>query len=121
MRVIIINVILTTLTTITIIIKSPHPGPQGSAPNPLPLPPQVVEEKRASRRSLRSRRKWNSHDATAPPMGYDDEEAQYLNQALTNSEKTLPVRASKQSLAAASQHSMTELDRPDSYKHSTGV
>lgn len=82
---------------------------------------KVVEEKRASRRSLRSRRKWNSHDATAPPMGYDDEEAQYLNQALTNSEKTLPVRASKQSLAAASQHSMTELDRPDSYKHSTGV
>lgn len=115
MRVIIniIYIILTTLTTITIVIKIP--------PNPLPLPPQVVEEKRASRRSLRSRRKWNSHDATAPPMGYDDEEAQYLNQALTNSEKTLPVRASKQSLAAASQHSMTELDRPDSYKHSTGV
>lgn len=75
---------------------------------------KVVEERTASRRSLRHRRNWNSHDATAPPIdNYDEEEAQYLNRALTNSEKTLPVRASKQSL--------TELNRADTFKHSTGV
>jgi len=92
---------------------------------------KIVEEKRASRRSLRSRRKWNSRDDTAASGDvYDDEEGQYLTQTLTNSEKTLAVRASKQSLAAskqslvASKHSLShppELDRGDTFKHSTGV
>ncbi|KAK7075066.1 hypothetical protein SK128_007572 [Halocaridina rubra] len=75
---------------------------------------KVCEERTASRRSLRHRRKWSSNDATAPPIDhYDEEEAQYLNRALTNSEKTLPVKSSRQSL--------TELDRADTFKHSTGV
>lgn len=75
---------------------------------------QVCEERTASRRSLRHRRKWDSQDATAPPIDhYDPEEAEYLNDALTNSEKTLPVRASKNSL--------TEISRADTFKHSTGV
>ncbi|XP_071546616.1 uncharacterized protein [Panulirus ornatus] len=74
---------------------------------------KVCEERTASRRNLRHRRKWSSHDATAPPLNYDEEEAQYLNEALTNSDKTLPVRASKQSLS--------EISRTDTFKHSTGV
>ncbi|KAG0730419.1 hypothetical protein GWK47_028281 [Chionoecetes opilio] len=75
---------------------------------------KVCEERTASRRNLRSRRKWDSSDATASPIGqYEDEEAQYLNDALTNSEKTLPGRQSKQSL--------TEISRADTFKHSTGV
>ncbi|XP_050693320.1 uncharacterized protein LOC126984022 [Eriocheir sinensis] len=75
---------------------------------------KVCEERTASRRNLRHRRKWESNEATAPPLGqYEDEEAQYLNDALTNSEKTLPARSSKQSL--------TEISRADTFKHSTGV
>ncbi|KAK8404159.1 hypothetical protein O3P69_000313 [Scylla paramamosain] len=75
---------------------------------------KVCEERTASRRNLRHRRKWDSSEATAPPLGqYDDEETQYLNDALTNSEKTLPARSSKQSL--------TEISRADTFKHSTGV
>lgn len=75
---------------------------------------KVCEERTASRRNLRHRRKWDSSDASAPPLcQYDDEETQYLNDALTNSEKTLPARSSKQSL--------TEISRADTFKHSTGV
>ncbi|XP_066990724.1 uncharacterized protein [Macrobrachium rosenbergii] len=75
---------------------------------------KVCEERTASRRSLNHKRKWDANDASAPPLDhYDEEEAQYLNKALTNSEKTLPVRASKTSL--------TDLSRVDTFKHSTGV
>lgn len=75
---------------------------------------KVCEERTASKRSLRHRRKWGSNDASAPPLdNYDEEEAQYLNRALTNSEKTLPVKSSRQSL--------TDLERADTFKHSTGV
>nr|XP_053656166.1 uncharacterized protein LOC128704980 [Cherax quadricarinatus]XP_053656167.1 uncharacterized protein LOC128704980 [Cherax quadricarinatus] len=77
---------------------------------------KVCEERTASRRnSLRHRRKWGSNDATAPPLDhYDEEEAQYLNDALTNSEKTLPARAT-------SKQSLSEISREDTFKHSTGV
>ncbi|KAG7162662.1 hypothetical protein Hamer_G019380 [Homarus americanus] len=62
---------------------------------------------------VRGEDKW-AHDATAPPLDhYDEEEAQYLNDALTNSDKTLPARVSKQSLS--------EISRADTFKHSTGV
>ncbi|XP_068217539.1 uncharacterized protein [Palaemon carinicauda] len=75
---------------------------------------KVCEERTASRRSLNHKRKWDSNNATAPPLdNYDEEEALYLNKALTNSEKTLPVRASRNSLS--------ELSRADTFKHSTGV
>ncbi|KAK4311506.1 hypothetical protein Pmani_016974 [Petrolisthes manimaculis] len=73
---------------------------------------KVCEERVASRRNLR-RRKSYSPDASAPPMDYDSEEGQYLNDALTESEKTLPGRSSKQSL--------TDISRADTFKHSTGV
>lgn len=75
---------------------------------------KVCEERTASRRNLRHRRKWDSSDASAPGLSqYADEEAQYLNDALTNSEKTIPARSSKQSL--------TEISRADTFKQSTGV
>lgn len=75
---------------------------------------QVCEERTASRRNLRLRKSY-SPDASAPPLDYDSEEGQYLNDALTESEKTLgsPGRSSKQSL--------TDLSRADTFKHSTGV